>query len=281
MTMNSTGVREPSVVEFDRLEPLQRETTRHWYARTQNCIVEWVAAEKTGASFSTAGLDETMVLLPETGVSIHWEGEDFQAQPRSFCVIPSGPFRIDFAEPGEAICLYSRPIRDLTRLCVNNESYRHPDPRIELVRPMSRVRSARRVGVYPVDEVPTLAHNARARMFQSATMSINWVEYEGPRNPTALSPHSHATFEQASLIIKGKFTHHMRTPWGRNSHQWRPDRHEITGPRSIAVFPVGLIHTVAGIGPGHHMMMDIFAPPRADYVARGFVTNAGDYTSQS
>ena len=60
------GIRQPSIVEFDQLQPVQRAATRHWYARTQNAVVEWVESALENGSFSSAGIDETLLLLPET-----------------------------------------------------------------------------------------------------------------------------------------------------------------------------------------------------------------------
>ncbi len=271
------GVRDPSVVEFYRYPPAQREGTRHWYARTQNAVVEWVESDREQASFTSAGIDETLVLVPDSAGSVHWESRDFSFPAAACCVVPAGPFRITLEQPGICICLYSRPIRDLVSLSINHEAYASRDKRITRVVPMQRIRRPGEVAVLPMGDAPIIDHSRQTRMFQSATVSVSWTEYHGPRNPRHLSPHTHSDFEQASLVVRGKFTHHMRTPWGRDSRQWRPDRHEITGPGSLAVFPVGLVHTVAGIGPGSHALVDIFSPPRSDYIERGYVSNADDY----
>ncbi len=52
-----------------------------------------------------------------------------------------------------------------------------------------------------------------------------------PRDETALTPHSHADFEQASVALEGDWIHHLRAPWTANRHDSRPDDHlEIGKP---------------------------------------------------
>jgi hypothetical protein len=121
------------------------------------------------------------------------------------------------------------------------------------------------------------ADNPRLKMFQSATLSINWVEYTGPRDRTALSPHSHADFEQISLAAAGDFVHHFRANWARNANLWRDDVHARVPSPSVAVIPVHLVHTTEGIGDERHLLIDVFSPPRRDFIAKGWVANAQDY----
>ena len=81
------GVREPSIVEFNRFPPHRRESTRHWYARTQNAVVEWVECDDAPASFTTAGIDETLLLIPDSSGLVHWESEDFAFPAGACCVV--------------------------------------------------------------------------------------------------------------------------------------------------------------------------------------------------
>ena len=109
---------------------------------------------------------------------------------------------------------------------LNAASYRTADPRVAAVGPAwTRTGDANEIQVFEIDKVKAPADNPRLKMFQSATMSINWVDYDGPRDRTALSPHSHADFEQASLAAAGDFVHHLRVTWGKNANEWRDDVH--------------------------------------------------------
>ena len=41
-----------------------------------------------------------------------------------------------------------------------------------------------------------------------------------------------------------------------------------------------MIHTTRSVGEGDHLMMDVFAPARADFLAMdGWVLNASDYAA--
>jgi hypothetical protein len=45
--------------------------------------------------------------------------------------------------------------------------------------------------------------------------------------------------------------------------------------------PLNLIHTSEGVGAGRHVLIDIFSPPRRDFISRGWVHNAADYEDPS
>ena len=133
------------------------------------------------------------------------------------------------------------------------------------------------IRVFEIDKFRAPADNPRLKMLQSATMSVNWVDYDGPRDRKALSPHAHADFEQASLAVAGDFVHHLRVAWGKNAGEWRDDEHKLAPSPSVLVIPPELIHTTEGVGPGHHLLIDVFAPPRRDFIAKGWVFNAAEY----
>jgi len=31
------------------------------------------------------------------------------------------------------------------------------------------------------------------------------------------------------------------------------------------------------VGPGHHLLIDVFAPPRRDFISKGWMLNAREY----
>ena len=100
----------------------------------------------------------------------------------------------------------------------------------------------------------------------------------GPRDPRRLSPHSHADFEQCSLQLGGEFVHHVRSPWTPDLSLWRADQHlKLTGAGAI-IFPPPLEHTSQAVGTGANRLVDVFAPPRRDFLAMaGWVLNTDDY----
>ena len=87
-------------------------------------------------------------------------------------------------------------------------------------------------------DIKAPADKPRLKMLQTDTLSVNLVEYEGVRDRTALSPHSHADFEQGSLAIAGGFVHHLRVPWAADANLWRDDEHLVAPSPSLVVIPV-------------------------------------------
>jgi hypothetical protein len=82
---------------------------------------------------------------------------------------------------------------------------------------------------------------------------------------------------RARWPFPGRFLHHIRAPWISDANQWRPDEHIEAGADSLLVIPPQLIHTTEGVGSGRHVLIDVFAPPRQDFIAKGWVHNAADY----
>jgi quercetin dioxygenase-like cupin family protein len=100
----------------------------------------------------------------------------------------------------------------------------------------------------------------------------------GPRDPDALSPHSHEDFEQLSLVTTGDFIHHIRTPWTTRSTDWVDDVHWRTSAPSVAIIPPPTVHTSQATSEGMNTIVDIFSPPRRDFSERpGWVLNSDDY----
>ncbi|MFJ6324719.1 MULTISPECIES: hypothetical protein [unclassified Rhizobium] len=246
--------------------------------RGQNFTVECVTGAD-GADIIIHSDHETILLIPESEASLTMDSERVEIASRSIAVVPAGAFQLHLPRGARAFALTTAR-RDMdSRNVVNADDYKVLDGRvIPVAKPMVRLeKDADRIRVYQVDDIPFPEGNPRLKFFQSSTMSINWVEYEGQRDRTKLSPHAHEDFEQGSLAIAGDFVHHIRTPWVSNAEEWREDQHIEASAGSMAIIPPELIHTTEGVGPGRHILIDVFAPPRADFIAKGWVFNAGDY----
>jgi hypothetical protein len=198
------------------------------------------------------------------------------------CVLAAGRSSIRLAAPGTcAVIASNRPDIDPATV-LNEAAYAQPDARIKPTgRPFRRKPGAPLVQVFEMAKVPAPADNPRLKMLQTDTLSINWVEYHGVRDRTALSPHSHSDVVQGSLALAGNFIHHLRVNWGKDANLWRDDEHLAAPSPSLAVVPVELVHTTEGVGDGHHLLLDVFSPPREDFIARGWVHNAGDYSASA
>ncbi|GAA5236713.1 hypothetical protein FOZ76_13075 [Verticiella sediminum] len=280
-TTTPQPVRPRSFMDLNREPPRVRDGAAHWLMRGQNFCVQWVRADAPGAAFDVASPVEILLVLPDVAARIEaGHGAPTEAVARALCILPAGRHRIRAAGAGNLVVLASqRPDLELAE-ALNAAAYREPDPRIaEVGRPYRRLREPGRIAVHDIDAIRAPADNPRLKMLQTDTLSINWVEYDGQRDRKALSPHSHATFEQGSLAVAGDFVHHLRAPWGRDADLWQDDEHLPASSPSLLVVPVNLMHTTEGVGAGRHLLLDIFAPPRADFIAKGWVANSADYAA--
>lgn len=277
----ASTVRHRSFAALKAHPPLLISGNRHWRMRGQNFLVELVEAGTN--AFTIDSQAETFLIFPDVGGTvIDSASGDTLAQPGagSVCVLPAGCFSVRLAGEGSCAVIASQRSDVDAASEINAEAYRVPDPRIQPAgRPYTRQQGDASVRVFDMAAVPAPADSPRLKMLQTDTLSINWVQYHGMRDRTALSPHSHADFEQGSLALAGNFVHHLRVDWGKNADLWRDDEHLAAPSPSLAVVPVHMIHTTEGVGDGHHLLIDIFSPPRADFIARGWVHNAADYRS--
>ncbi|WP_153076415.1 hypothetical protein [Paraburkholderia bonniea] len=249
-------------------------------ARGQNFFVHWLDASAVTRARSE---HEMLLLLPDsTGAEVQTDAGTERVPGRSVCVLPAGEVTVRLEGVAPAVLIASsRPDLSAGAVC-NQADYARPDPRIVASDTgFRRKAGARALQVMEVDRIAPPADKPRLKMFQSETLSINWVEYHDARDRSQLSPHSHTNFEQGSLAIAGHFVHHLRVPWGPNANDWRDDQHLAAAPASMLTVPVNLIHTTEGVGPGRHLLIDVFSPPRADFIAKGWVANAQEYTQES
>lgn len=248
------------------------------FSRGQNVLVERIdGVEGQGVDF--ASRDEVIVLCVEAEARVSGgTGVQIALPARSLSIFPPGSHGLEFRQAGRLFVLATHRADVAAGQFCNAAQYAEKDLRVrEVGEPFRRLRDPDGICVFAVDDVPTPRTNPRIKFVQSATMSLNWVEYDGPRDRTALSPHAHADFEQGSLAIDGDFVHHIRTEWKSNADLWRDDRHIAASRDTLLVVPPEIIHTSEGIGGGHHILIDIFAPARRDFIARDWMHNADAY----
>jgi len=273
-----TAVRQPSLLNMAQ-PPDASAGPMHWTGRGQNFAASWLRAGPAGSSTQVESADEVMLLVLDGPVNVSGMDAHAEAAPRSICILPPGTWQLNLM-PG-ATCVVLSSLRDNAKAdAVNESAYAVRDTRIvpvgEAWRPL---RAGAEIRIFSIDSVSASKDKPRLKMLQTATLSINWVEYDGPRDRHALSPHSHSAFEQGSLALAGDFVHHLRVQWGEDADAWRDDQHARLGSPSLMVVPVHMIHTSEGVGTGHHLLIDVFSPPRADFIAKGWVANSGDYAA--
>lgn len=115
------------------------------------------------------------------------------------------------------------------------------------------------------------------RLFRSSNLMVNVFDFAGPRDIEALTPHAHADFEQGSFGMDGEWVHSLRYPWSKRLADWREDEHLSIGSPSLLVIPATVIHTSRSVAEGHNQLVDVFCPPREDFVERGVVCNEDEY----
>ena len=253
----------------------QGERAGRTAARGQNFSVERLSG---GGDHKFASLTEIILLLPKAGATL---GGDRSADlpGHAIAILPAGAYIVEASGDGDIYILATDRSDGEGAKALNASEYQSPDARVAPVAPYVRAVFQGEIRIHRVEDVTIPPDNGRLRFLQSETMSLNWVEYEGARDRSGLSPHAHSDAEQASLAIEGAFIHHLRTPWGRDAGIWQEDQHLAAGPSSILIVPPEIIHTTEGNGTGRHMLIDVFAPPRADFIAKNWVFNAGEYAA--
>ncbi|MET0310598.1 MAG: hypothetical protein ABW051_00965 [Burkholderiaceae bacterium] len=279
MTAQAAGIRERGFADFSRTPPETLGGNRHWLARGQNFWLEWIEFAAGGSAASLESRHETMVIASAGTVTITAAGAaPVAVAAHSVAIVAPG--RYEISGEASAVCnVFTSHRGDLAnRRVIGEAAYAAPDARIVPTgHPYRRKQRDAAIQVLDIGAVMASKDKPRLKMLQTETLSINIVEYAGPRNRAELSPHSHPDFEQGSLAISGDFVHHLRAPWGSDADQWKDDEHLCAPSPSLLVVPVELIHTTEGVGDGHHFLVDLFSPPRADFIGKGWVANAADY----
>lgn len=224
-------------------------------------------------------LDEYVILLPDANARarVTWQGETLDVSGPSLAFIPAGTSRVELPHGGRVTRLFTSRATDLVAVCPNAKAYAVPRENIPPFAPWPDPMGGWKIRVYSLDVPPRPGRFGR--IFRCTTFMINVFEpMIGPRDPSKLSPHHHDDFEQCSLLLDGKFTHHLRWPWTTDLADWRADMHVQVGAPSAMVIPPPVIHTSQATGLGNNNLVDIFCPPRVDFSKQdNWVINASDY----
>ncbi|WP_156680785.1 hypothetical protein [Sphingomonas profundi] len=259
--------------EPQRIEPNGAPT---WIARGANFVV---AASRVEAGDIVAhhGIpDESMLLLtPAVAVAITAAGDEATVTEEALAILPPGDTRIVAASGGVIVRIFSIRAEPFAALAVNAADYGAVDDVAPLT-PLPPPPDGYRLRLYRLRDYSEDV--GFGRIFRSSNLMVNIFEPSAAaRDLSRLSPHEHADFEQGSLTLGGSFVHYLRTPWVADRSAWRPDRFLECAGCSLVVIPPRMIHTTSW-STGNARLIDIFAPPRADFSAkRRWVRNAADY----
>jgi len=261
---------EPQIVE---------PGARTWISRGQNFIVAYTEA-KAGHVLSRDGQpDEYAVILPDTGASAEFNTKDgVEAVPGySVAFVPPGRSAIRMLADGRIVRLFTPKSKDLADKAANADAFSGAHPTVPPFVAWPEPPGGLTLKWYSLD-VPE-DPSRFGRIFRSTTFMVNYLNPRvGPRDKTKVSPHHHDDFEQCSLALDGDFVHHLRWPWTTDMTIWREDEHLVCNSPSICVIPPPAIHTTTAEGAGLNQLVDIFAPPRADFSLKpGWCLNEDDY----
>jgi hypothetical protein len=271
-------------VKFYEHAPQEKQgASSTWYARAQNFTIGYTEVDGK-ARFSRIGQPDEHVLLlmdDQLSATVEANGESATVSGKTMVVVPPGDSSIEISGTGRAARLVRTTSEDLASLAINASSYEKPHENIPRFQQWPDPPGGFKIRSYDLNVAPL--RNPPFRLFRCTTFMVNFVSpIEGPRDPANLSPHTHDDFEQCSLVIDGEYTHHIRWPWTTNRHNWLPDDHEQVGSPSLTVIPPPSLHTSEATSAGRNHLIDLFAPPRADFSAmEGWVFNADEYPMPS
>jgi hypothetical protein len=264
---------------FYELEPDMDEGVPTWWVRGQNVVVAYSTVE-SNAGFEHRGIpDEWMLLIPDPAarVQVTAGSESADVAGETLSIVPPGDATITVGGAGQVVRIFPSTATGLAARTINNAAYDTPRPNVAPLTRWPDPPDGFRLRTYSLD-VPA-DPNRFGRIWRCTTIMVNYLDrLDGPRDSSKLSPHDHADFEQISLALSGDYLHHLRWPWGVDLAEWRADEHEQCSAPSIVVIPPPSLHTSQAIGAGVNQLVDIFAPPRADFSLRDkWVLNADEY----
>ncbi len=280
--VDRTDVDHVQCFELAGLAPDDVEAGRpdQWSVRGATFVVTYVTAAQGDSEPLADVRDESILVVedPSTRLLVSTASQDVEITEPSVVIIPPGAHTITAQASGTYVRVVPDHAVEGTPTARNEDFYADPRPGTDPVPPALPEGSTGDVVVHPLSTVHPEAGRF-GRIFRSRSLMVNLLEPEsGPRDTDKLSPHHHNTFEQCSVTLHGDYVHHLRVPWTKRLSQWRDDEHLRCSSPSITIIPPGMIHTTRSVGEGHHLMMDVFAPARDDFLAMsGWVLNTADY----
>ena len=269
----------PEYVEFSVEAPRECEGARTWTARGQNFVVAYSHVRPGVRLVRTAHPSEYVVVVTDEGVVVEVRAGDEQVvlDEPGLVIVPPGDSVVVSRGEGTLVRVFDTDAPDLMGEAINASTYDEPHPRVAPPPPATAPVGGHRLRVHRLSEHPPEVGRFGA-IFRTSRLMVNFLDPQvGPRDPEKLSPHHHDDFEQGSLTLQGSWVHHIRTPWTTRQSTWRDDEHRLVTGASLTIIPPPTVHTSEAVGSGTNVMLDLFAPPRKDFAAQGWVLNTHDY----
>lgn len=275
------SIPQASVCEPGETPPqvIGADNTQTWLTRSRTFVVAVSRVEAGARLDRTEQPDEYMLLAPRgVAVSVAAGGETIESdgQGDTLTIVPPGESMITIRGSGWLTRVFSHRAADLMALAGNAQSYPAQPPDAPPAPPPGGFKLRH----YLLEHYKK--PDSPARPFRSTNLLVNaFVPRDFRRDTRKMTPHAHDDFDQASLALQGHFVHHLRYPWSTDMTQWRPDEHREVGSPSVIVMPAQVIHTTQDVGEGWARLVDIFSPPRPDFVEKpGWLCNEADYPFQ-
>lgn len=269
-------MRKVTLENYQTENQILNDESRTSYLRTANFLLAMTEVSDS-AVLPRLNTDEYMVIAPpDIKIAVTAGDEHIMSDGNDLFIVPPGVSSVEVKGRGHLVRIFSNQATDLMPLASNHADYVHGAPEVAALKPWPQPLEGYRLRHYPLERYVDVRSPGRA--FRSRNLMVNITDvYPGQRDSKKLKPHSHQDFEQITLTCAGRFVHHLRTPWGIDSTQWRDDQHLDVGSPAALTIPAGLIHTSQAMEQGC-WLVDIFGPPRVDFsLMPGFVRNADEY----
>jgi mannose-6-phosphate isomerase-like protein (cupin superfamily) len=277
----SQGVGRPPVyyeLAGQNLEEAEFTVEHSWCLRAQNFCVAYTWASMSTALKQADLLDEHILVVPgTTPVQVDTlDGQQASVVGPAVIIVPPGTSSVTTGAAGALVQVFSSRAAAVLVKARNGNRYSGAEPEAAAL-PVHPSPSPGTLRTYCAADIPE-DPSRPGRIFRTDSLMINWfASPQSPRDIESLSPHVHKDFEHVAVTLAGEHIHHLRTPWTPQLRDWRDDEHvEVTSP-SVTIIPPGILHTTQATGSGPHELIDVFAPPRADFAAKAWVINDGDY----
>ena len=283
----AAGIAAAQFLDFSVLPPevVSSAGSRQWIVRGQNFVLIYTEPAAGDLVWQSTLNSEQVLLLIDGSSAVRGSTGGNGAAPHeaagpALLVVPPGSSEITSTGTGPIVQLVQSDESDWTAKASNAAAYAGPHPHVAPLEPWPEPVDGYRWRTYLMSDVPADPKRF-GRIFRTRSFMVNFMEARsGPRDLSAMSPHFHEDFEQASLVVAGSYIHHIQTPWGTDGTQWRPEDHARVGSPSVTIIPPPTVHTSQAIGWQANHLIDIFAGPRHDFSARpGWVLNADEYPS--
>ncbi len=257
---------------------IEPDGARTWLIRGAHTVVA-ISEVREGTVLSRANNADEYIAMLDAGVSATCSAGDadtIAAGPGSVTILPPGESQIMCHGAGHVVRCFTTRAEDLRALALNNENYLDSAPECAPLVNWPDPPGGFRLRNY---DVLAMERKTFSHIIRSTNLMVSLPERGAKRRDAhRLSPHHHDDFEQVSVGLSGTWVHHLRAPWTSDSTTWRADEHVTFASPSALVIPAGMIHTSQDIGEEDGWIIDVYAPPRADFSRQpGWVLNSDDY----